>query len=235
MSYSASPDSLKSFVLATYRRHADSGLVPFAKPSITVSRETGSDGEAICQLLGERLTEAMPGAWSVWDRNLLHLVLKEMQLSEKVAEFLPEAGRSGVEAFVRELLGVHPSMWTMVEKTNETIERLARVGNVIIVGRGAHLVAARHRKTFSVRIVCPLEERVRRLAARREELDRDGAREVIQKEDRDKEEYLAKHFHRDINDPHDYDLVVNTRHLKPREAVALIEKAFVEFLKGQED
>ncbi|MCH8475680.1 MAG: cytidylate kinase-like family protein [Opitutales bacterium] len=235
MSYSTSPDSLKSFVLATYWRHSNGGLVPFAKPSITVSRETGSDGEAICQLLGERLSETMPDPWSVWDRNLLHLVLKEMNLSDKVAEFLPETGRTGVHAFVRELLGVHPSMWTMVEKTNETIERLARVGNVIIVGRGAHLVAARYRKTFSVRIVCPLEERVRRFAAQNEDLDRDGARKVIQKEDRDKEEYLAKHFYHDINDPHDYDLVVNTRHLKPHEAVGLIETAFAEFLKAQDD
>lgn len=235
MSNVSSFDSLKSFVVATYHRHSENGLQPFAQPSITVSRESGSGGEVICQKLGEKLSEKLSADWAVWDRNLLDLVLKEMQLSAKMAEFLPEAGRSGIESFVRELLGVHPSLWTMVEKTNETIERLARVGNVIIVGRGAHLVASRHRKTFSVRIVCPLEERARRLAATREGLDRDAARALIQREDRDKEEYLAKYFHHDINNPHDYDMILNTRHLEPEEAVDMIFVAFTEFLRTQEN
>lgn len=34
---------------------------------------------------------------------------------------------------VDELLGLHPSSWTLVEHTTQTIRRLAVMGNVILV------------------------------------------------------------------------------------------------------
>ena len=236
MSLSPSPDSLKSFIVATYHRHNESELAPFARPMIAVSRETGSSGEEICKILAEKLGRRLgreKEPWAVFDRNLLQLVLKEMNLSEKVAEFLPEAGSSGIDAFVRELLGVHPSMWTMKEKTNETIDRLARVGNVIIVGRGAHLVTKKYPSAFAVRIVCPLEERVRRVTEREQRSNREEVRDELLREDKEKAEYLKNYFQRNIDDSHDYDLVLNTGHFTPEKAAGILEKAFLEFANQQ--
>jgi hypothetical protein len=42
-----------------------------------------------------------------------------------------------VEAIVEEVLGLHPSGWTLVQHTTKTILRLAGLGHTILVGRGA--------------------------------------------------------------------------------------------------
>ena len=61
---------------------------------------------------------------------------------------------------LEELLGLHPSSWTLIQQTAETIWRLAQMGHVILVGRGANLITAKLASVFHVRLIGSLEKRV---------------------------------------------------------------------------
>ena len=55
-----------------------------------------------------------------------------------------------VEAIVEEVLGLHPSGWTLVQHATQTILRLAGLGRAILVGRGANIITARLPNVFHV-------------------------------------------------------------------------------------
>ena len=112
-------------------------------PVVTISRQAGAGGVTLAQKMMQYLREHdlhAPCPWTVFDKQLVQKVLEDHQLSENVAKFMPEDKYSNVQDTIEELLGLHPSHWTLVEKTSETILRLSHMGNVILVGRGANVI-----------------------------------------------------------------------------------------------
>ena len=130
------------------------------QPSITISRETGSGAVTIAQKLVERLNAVSKpsgdtASWMVFDRNLAKQVLTDHALSQNLEKFMVEDARLPVEAIVEELLGLHPTQWTLVQHTTKTILRLAGLGRTILVGRGAEAITNRLPFVFHVRLVAP--------------------------------------------------------------------------------
>jgi cytidylate kinase len=191
--------------------------------AVTMSRQTGSGAHTVAEQLAARLQalaakDARP--WTVFDRNLVEKVLEDHNLPQRLARFMPEDKVSEIQDTMDELFGLHPSSWTLVRQTAETILRLVELGNVIVIGRGATLLTARLDHVFHVRLVGSLEKRV----AHVQELNRlgkDAALKLIRREDRGRQRYLKKHFKADITDPLLYHLVINTD-LVPCETAARI-------------
>jgi hypothetical protein len=110
------------------------GMVRELHPlAITISREVGAGGKTIADLLGQRLTaaEKTPAAspWIVFDSSLAKQVLEDHNLPPDLERFMTEDARLlPVEAIVEEVLGLHPSGWTLVQHTTQTILRLAGLG-----------------------------------------------------------------------------------------------------------
>jgi hypothetical protein len=110
------------------------GMVRELHPlAITISREVGAGGKTIAELLGQRLTaaEKTPAAspWIVFDSSLAKRVLEDHNLPPNLERFMTEDARLlPVEAIVEEVLGLHPSGWTLVQHTTQTILRLAGLG-----------------------------------------------------------------------------------------------------------
>src|SRR5258708_5394390 len=134
------------------------------QPSITISRETGAGAVTIAQMLVERLNAVSKpsgdtASWMIFDRNLAKQVLTDHELSQNLEKFVVEDARLPVEAIVEELLGLHPTQWTLVQHTTKTILRLAGLGRTILVGRGAEAITNRLPFVFHVRLVAPLEKR----------------------------------------------------------------------------
>jgi cytidylate kinase len=209
------------------------------QPSITLSREAGSGAVTIAQMLVERLN-ATAGApkesvsWTVFDSNLAKQVLLDHQLPERLERFMVEDARLPVETIVEELLGLHPTPWIFVQQTTRTILRLARLGRVILVGRGAEVVTKRLPYVFHVRLVAPLEKRVEQ-GAHYYNLTATDAAKKVREEDQARRRYLRRYFDADIDDPLLYDLVINTGRLGFARAAELIAQAamrnYEEFLK----
>ena len=134
--------------------------------------------------------------------------------------------RPPVEAAVGELLGVHPSLWTLVEYTTETVLRLAELGRVILVGRGGNVITARLPNAFHVRLVAPLAARIHHTAEFYELSEAEAAKRVKGK-DEARREYVRRYFRGDLSDPTLYDLTLNTGRLGFEGAAAIIAHAAV--------
>jgi cytidylate kinase len=194
------------------------------KCAITISRQSGCGAHAIAEklacLLQARDPQGLP-AWTVFDRNLVEKVLEDHQLPMRLARFMPEDRISEINDIMDELFGVHPSAWKLVEQTSETILRLAELGNVIILGRGANIVTARLPHVLHVRIVASVERRIQNMQ-RFEGLGLKEAGERLRREDLGRQRYLKKYFGRNVDDASLYHLLINTDLVSFDEAARLI-------------
>ncbi len=202
------------------RSHAPSAT----RPVVTISRACGSGGRTIAQRLAEYLQahtlEGEP-AWRVLDRNLVEQVLLDHDLPQRLARFMPEDRVSEVADVIDEVLGVRPSSWTLVQQTAATILRLAKAGNVILVGRAANLVTWHLPQAFHVRLIGSLAKRCQHIQEIHA-LGKQAALRFIQREDRGRRRYLQKHFGRNADDVLFYHLVINTDVIAYEEAAGLI-------------
>ncbi len=213
-----------AFINCQLRPQGESHLVSGAiRPTITISRMTGSGGRTVAAILTDYLQTRIPGScrWTIFDRNLVEKVLEDHHLHKRIGEFMPENHKSMLGDMIEELLGLHPSSWTLVQQTAETILHLAHLGHVIIVGRGANIITSKLENVFHVRLVGSLETRTRRVQEVFD-LGRQAALEFIHKEDKGRRRYLKEHFDKDIDDPLLYHLIVNTDHLRYDDAARLI-------------
>jgi len=200
---------------------------PAPRTAITISRQAGSGAHAIAEKLVSRLEAQMPkGAppWTVFDRNLVEQVLADHHLPIRLAQYMPEDRASQVDDILDDLFGMKPSSWKFVEQTSETILRLATLGHVILIGRGANIITARLPNVFHVRLIAPFEQRVAYVGERLG-LGRAAAAKHVRREDRGRTRYLKRYFHADVDDPALYHLVINTGLVSYDEATDILAQA----------
>lgn len=234
-------DQCLSFINSQFQPSAKLESLPdkgAGRCAITISRQSGCGAHVIAEKLAACLQSHTPEGrppWTVFDRNLVEKVLEDHRLPERFARFMPEDRVLEIDDIMNELFGVHPSSWTLVEQTSETILRLVELGNVIVLGRGANVVTAKLPHVLHVRIVSSLERRIAQML-RFENLNRREATDRIQREDLGRERYLRKHFNRDINDPLLYHLVINTDLVTLDDAARLIADLAVNrtFIQGKQ-
>jgi hypothetical protein len=190
---------------------------------VTVSREAGSGGASFGRLLARVLnTDGANGAtWTVFEGNILAQMLRSNHLPTRFARFLPEDRVPEVNAAVGELVGLHPSLWLLVEKINETMRQLARRGNVILVGRGANFATRDLPHGVHIRLVAPPAHRARYL----QQMYNIPHQEAVQanaKCDVARRRYVKSHFDADVADPSLYDFVINTAKIPFSQATRLV-------------
>lgn len=194
------------------------------KLAITISRQSGCGAHFLAEKIADYLQKHTPKdapPWTVFDRNLVERVLAEHHLPERIASYMPEDRISEINDIMDELFGLHPSSWTLVRKTSETILHLAELGNVIIVGRGSTVVTAKLPHMVHVRLIGSLEQRIQKMQEF-ERLDKAGAARRVHDEDLGRVRYMRKHFERDIDDPLLYHLVINTDLVSLEDAARVI-------------
>lgn len=202
-------------------------------PAITISREAGAGAVTIGKDLIQHLEKRMSHPeypWAIFDRNLVEQILEDHELPKTIKKFMPEDIPSGLVSSVEELFGLHPSEWTMFEHTTDTILRLARAGHCIIVGRGANIITARMSNVFHVRLVAPVEQRIKHCEGFYS-LTYAEAVKFVDSADLARRRYVSRYFKKNIDDPHDYDLVINTGRIRLDQVACLISDAVVSFCK----
>ncbi|MET1100870.1 MAG: (d)CMP kinase [Pyrodictiaceae archaeon] len=107
-------------------------------------------------------------------------------------------------------------------KIDQEVLEIARRGGVVIEG---HLVAwiVWSIADVVIYVTAPLEERIRRIAARESRSIRDVARETITREQMQLERY-ARYYGVDITDYSIFDLVLNTAKLSINDAYTIIKE-----------
>jgi cytidylate kinase len=198
-------------------------------PTITISRQTGAGAKPVCEKLIEILDQySSPErvSWGYFDKNLIEKVLEDHHLPKRISDYMVEGKYHHVSAAVDELLGLKPAQWTIIHKTTETILQLARMGNVVIVGRGGNVITAKLKNTFHVRLIASVEKRIEHMMDLLAMNEKEAANH-IKTEDAVRRDYLKTNFNREIEDPLLYHMIVNTDLLTHEGAAYLIAEAVV--------
>jgi hypothetical protein len=207
------------------RHPLHSGQVP--QPFITLSRETCAGattlGQHLLPLLDARLGEE-GRSWMFLDKDLIQQALSLHHLPEQLATYLPEDRLPEIKGLIGEIVGLHPPLWELEHRVAEAIHKFAQLGRVIISGRAAHLITRDLPGGFHLRLIAPLESRIRR-AEETQQIGPEMAGNFIRETDDARERYVRTNFDQDINDPHAYDLVINTARIPPATAAALVLQA----------
>lgn len=192
-------------------------------PAVTISRESGSRAVTIGKALARILDEVAPSKdchWTVFDDNLVEKVLEDHHLPQRLKAYMVEDKVGEFSASIEEILGLHPSSWTLFHHTVETVLKLASLGQVILVGRGANLMTASMPGVLHVRLIGSVPVRTAQVE-RTYALAADEARKQLRKKDAASQRYVRQHFGLKNADPVLYDLVINTDRLRD-DAVAMI-------------
>ncbi len=213
------------FITPSFERNPK---IPPPQPvSITLSRQAGARGHSIANRLVEELRrhqDPEDPPWTLFDRELVCQILDDHHLPHELAKFMPDNRVGELEAAINEILGRHPSSWTLFEYTIDTIVRLARLGHCIIVGRGASVVTRAFPNTLHIRLIGSPEHRIRHMVQAHSMTERQ-ADAYIKSKDAARQKYLKQHFDKDINDPHLYDFILNTDYLEDNTAIQIIQAA----------
>lgn len=173
-------------------------------PVITVSREFGARGAAVAKLVADRLH------FSFWNRELLSAMAAHAHVDTAQMERFDEHHPSALAETVSGLIP-GPSRVSQLDYARElthAVRQIVSHGGAVLVGRGLNFMIDRTR-TLRVRVVSPLEQRIRELADR-ERISTDNARAAIAEADRDRRAFVRDLYGKDIDDPSGYDLWVNT-------------------------
>jgi len=189
---------------------------------VTVSRQSGSGGTSFARALARLLNGEAPDGvmWTVFDGNLTNHMLEANHLSPRLARFLPEDKVSEVNASIGELVGLHPSLWDLVQKMNSTMRDLAEHNHAILVGRGSNFATRLMEGGVHVRLIAPAENRARYLALLYD-MSEQEALIFNAKRDAASRRYVRANFNADIDDPRSYDLVFNTGEIPIADAAAI--------------
>lgn len=199
------------------------------RPVVTLSREAGAGGHSVAELVARNMEKTMklkPASWSVFDENLADVVLESHQLPKRLAEYMTENSMNHVRGMIEEFIGLHPSQWTLVQHTAETMLYLAELGNVVLIGRGANVVTRRMEHAFHVRLVGSIRQRTHRLM----ELYGIGSKEaaeMLKSRDAGRRSYMQTHYLKDVDDAHEYHLIVNTDRTSYEDTARIITNELV--------
>ncbi|MHB9131280.1 MAG: cytidylate kinase-like family protein [Armatimonadota bacterium] len=183
---------------------------------ITLSRQAGTNGALIAQLVAQRL------GLHVYDRELVDELARRIDVDPEVLTRFDEKALHPVESVLwewrtsinEEVYGRH---------LRQALQRIAKEGNAMVVGRGANFLL-KCPDCLNVRVIAPLELRVGMYVAGETVSERE-AQKWIRSEDRRRREFIRRLFGKEIDDPDYYDLVINLARITPEGAADIVAHA----------
>ena len=191
------------------------------RPPILISRERQSAAEEMAERLSERL------GWPLYDKNIILEIAKEMKEDPKKVEFLDERYQAKFWEYV-EAFSVSSKVLQeeYILYLKRFLRMLGRMGNCVIVGRGANFVIP---PSKALRIRCVgsppgwREILKRYYGLKDEEVER-----KVKEWNEEQRRFIEKFFGADINDPHHYDLILNLDYYPLERAIRVVLEAYRE-------
>ncbi|HUF28132.1 MAG TPA: cytidylate kinase-like family protein [Gemmatimonadaceae bacterium] len=186
---------------------------------VTISRMYGSGGSDIAARVAQSL------GWSLLDNAFVDAVAERLGVprdeisarEERVpslAERLANAMALGSPEMMPPLpdTPLPPSEERIIEVTRRVVEEAIGQGPVVLVGRGAQSMLAAREDTIHVFCYAPKPALVAR-AARRLNVSAEEAERIVDETNRNREQYVKKHWNRSWKAHENYHLCVNTEWL----------------------
>jgi hypothetical protein len=197
-------------------------------PFVTISRQAGAGGRTVAHALAALLNQRCPGAlpWTVWDNELVERVAAEHHLPLSRVAALEEQRPSWLEEALGSLAlsGPPADEAAIFRGVAATIVALARLGRVVIVGRGGAFLTAGLPGGVHVRLVAPVEYRVAATARAMNCSPREAADRVTET-DHAREAFYRRHWPTRSLTPENFTATFNAAAIKTdllAECVALL-------------
>jgi len=178
---------------------------------ITISRQLGSLGSHVA-----REVSAMLGYRLVW-RDLINMSALRAGAPCTALAVIDDLGLLGISLKKKEIRAFRKAL-------RQVMEELYNEGNVVILGRAGQIILHEKPGVYHVRIVAPDNLRAERVAARHH-VSYENALAQIEASDKNRRKFLKRFFKIAWDDPHLYDLLINTAHLDAIQSARLVVQA----------
>jgi cytidylate kinase len=192
------------FGRSALREETRESAVPVARfRNICMSREAGAGAGSIARLVGTKLD------WKVYDHEVLEAIAQRMEMPTDEVRAFDELAPSVVQDWILPLREEHYApQEAYLDHLAKLVQAIGRAEESVIVGRGAGFLLPRE-STLMVRVIAPLPFRAERLAERMGVSVR-TARRAARDLDRRRTQFERTMYRVDPNDPHNYDLVLDS-------------------------
>ena len=214
-------DSVERFLevqVQEWGRRGEKGKGNRPGPVITISREPGSNGDSIAQALAKKF------GLDVYDWKIVEEIAKDAHVSEQAVATLDEIVASELDDW---LTGIGPGPGFSSSQYMQGLRRVrftvATHGNAIIIGRGANFLLPPEKRTLGLRLVAPLDVRVKNIMQGLL-LSQKGAMKHITDREQERRTWVKKYCRADINDAADYHAVINTALVAPETIVLIVKE-----------
>jgi cytidylate kinase len=202
--------------------------VPTMPPYIAIAREEGAHGEDVARSVAEQL------GWRLLDHNLLELVAERYDLPLEALEALDERPSSWMtETFTHWIDHQVVPQLEFITHLGQVVLDAARQSSIVVVGRAAQFFLPRE-SGLTIRIVAPMSQRIAAVQKARN-LDRHEAARWLAHIDSERQSFVERYFHHNIDDPHLYDCVINMEHFDDAEAAEIVVERIHRHFPGQTD
>lgn len=206
-------DQVRKWKAATDERKKD------AVPTIiTISREAGSGGREIAERVAKEL------GYDFFSQEIIHMIAESAQMRASVIETMDESARSVVKEILLSLTDKqHLWPYEYLNHLVRVVGGIASHGRAVLLGRGAQFILSPI-DTLRVRVIAPLEIRTR-LLAHELKITPEQAHVRVIRNDAQRLAFAKKYFNTSIEDPSNYDLVINSYYMGVQGSVDTIKTA----------
>jgi cytidylate kinase len=193
-------------------------------PIITFSREYGCFATQTAQNLVEVLTHKTKNNWIYVTKEILEESAKELQVTKQEIAHLFGADE---KTFLGDLVisfskKKYATDSNIIKTIQSVVRKYAENGNTIIIGRAGCVIAKDIQHAVHVKLIAPLEVRIKRIKERYDLSYEDARLKVINTDDKRKK--FMSFFKGDLPDSELFDLVLNNHKLSEREIIEIIIK-----------
>jgi cytidylate kinase len=189
-------------------------------PVVTITRQPGCDGEAIARTLAKAF------GLDLYDWKLVEMIAKDTHVSEQVVATLDEKPCSELDDWLSGFSeGYGLPSHKYMQSLRKILFTIATHGNAVILGRGANFLLPPEKRTLGLRLVAPLDVRVKNIMQKLHLSEKD-ARSCIVTTERQHRLLVQKIGHKDITDATHYHMVINTALVKTEDVVQIV-KVFI--------
>ena len=205
---------------------------------VTISRERGSGGRPVAQQLAAELGMQCFGKEIIYEiarsagvsresvekfdqehYNKWHLMVDSLRMSTHLS---PDYGLSF------NLSAIEPEIFFTQDKylkaTQEILKKLASRPGVILMGRGTQVIFKDRADALHLRLVAPLDIRIKRIQELMKMSVKEAAKHVMEL-DRSRAAYLRDFYGVDVNDGRYYHLTINTGLFNYEQTLEIVKKA----------
>ena len=208
-------EKVKSFLqtlLYHEKESKGSDLTKGSFPFVTISRQAGAGGNTLANAIMEQLAEHKEPVFQGWQRfnqELCKKIAEEPGLKVSLEPLLKFEYRSEIEDMMEEMIVGTTPQDIVNKKIFQFMRTLAGFGKVILVGRGGVCLTRDLPLGIHIRLIAPLEARIKRMGDLLE-LSHKKSKEFVLEQDKSRKNLVQTFFNRDIADPLLYDMVFNT-------------------------